>query len=101
MINMKEYAKQHYINNRIKKLENSTNINHSIKSSKFTFKNGATETSGCQFAVDNTNNDVLVVVSGSEGNESIVSGGENVGFINYETGTIVFNKFNDSIVSMV
>lgn len=76
--------------NAIKKLDNSTNINWSVKSSSFVFRNGLTETSGCQLAASKTNNDILVVI---DSNENIVTGGENVGTINYSTGTITFNKF--------
>ena len=86
--------------NKIKKIENSANVNRSIRSSKFVFKNGLTETADCQLAISNTNNDRLVVVSGTTGSETIVTGGENVGSIDYETGTVVFNTFVISSTSV-
>lgn len=61
----------------------------SISSSKFVFKYGAAENAECQLSVSDVNNNVLVVVNS---NGDVVTGGENIGTINYETGTITFNK---------
>lgn len=61
----------------------------SISSSTFVFKYGTSETSECQLSVSSSNNNVLVVVNS---NGEVVTGGDNIGSINYSTGTITLNK---------
>lgn len=62
----------------------------SITSSKFVFKYGSIDTVDCQLLASSSDSTVLTVI---DSNGDVVTGGENVGSIDYTTGTITFNKF--------
>lgn len=91
-----------YISEEIK-FSNKLSTSVDIESTKFTFGDTSTgmPISNCEFRQSDSDNTVLQVVKYTNGVKYIICGGENVGTINYNTGTITLNNFSTSATNEV